>query len=369
MTTPEQDLKQTPLHTTHASLGARLVPYAGWSMPVQYDGIVAEHRAVRQHAGLFDVSHMGRLEITGPRALEATNRLVTNDLQRVADGHAVYACCCNAGGGILDDLILYRHSPSRVLVICNAANHQKIAGHFERELGSGATLTDISVATGLLALQGPEAASIALAVGLPEAVGLKRFSFCETNLLGFPVLVARTGYTGEDGFEIVVPAAELVACWGILLKAGSSRGLVPVGLGARDTLRLEACLSLYGHEIDEATNPLEAGLGFAVKLDKADFIGRSALAAAKSKPSERKLVGIEMRGRGIAREGYAVVDSSHQVIGRVTSGAPGPSVGRNIGLAYVPTSSSVVGTPLLVDCRGKFIEAEVVPTPFYRRSA
>jgi aminomethyltransferase len=310
---------------------------------------------------------MGRLEITGARALEAANRLITNDLQRVANGHAVYACCCQADGGILDDLILYRHSAERVLVICNAANHGKIASHFARELGSEARLADISSDTGLLALQGPESARIAKALGLSPAVGLEKFSFCEATLEGVTVLVARTGYTGEDGFEIVIPAASLVSSWKAILRAGEPYGVAPVGLGARDTLRLEACLSLYGHEIDETTHPLEAGLGFAVKLDKPEFIGKDALTRIKSQPLNRKLVGLEMRGRGIAREGYPIADASQLVIGRVTSGAPAPSLGKSIALGYVPTTSAAVGTTLMVDCRGKFVEAMIVPTPFYRR--
>ena len=368
VTTDPQPLKQTPLYGQHSSLGARLVPYAGWSMPVQYSGIVAEHTAVRRHAGLFDVSHMGRLEITGPRALEGANRLITNDLQRTADGHAVYACCCKDDGGILDDLIVYRHSSERIFVICNAANHQKIAGHFAKELGEGSKVTDLSLVTGLLALQGPESAAIAGELGLSQAVRLTRFSFCEDRLGTVPVLITRTGYTGEDGFEIVVPAADLVSCWNAILSKGAPRGLVPIGLGARDTLRLEACLSLYGHEIDEATHPLEAGLGFAVKLDKQDFVGKAALVKAKAEPSRRKLVGLVVLGRGIAREGYPILDLSRQVIGRVTSGAPGPSVGKNIALGYVPIASSSVGSSLLVDCRGKPVESEVVPTPFYRHA-
>lgn len=338
-------------------------------MPVQYSGIVAEHCAVRQHAGLFDVSHMGRLEITGSNALDSVNRLITNDLRRAVDGHAVYACCCKTDGGILDDLIVYRHSTQRVLVICNAANHRKIAAHFGRELGNNADLRDLSNDTGLLALQGPEAARIADALGLSFATALRKFSFSEGQLRNVPVLVARTGYTGEDGFELVIPATELVSCWNLVLEAGKPHGVVPVGLGARDTLRLEACLSLFGHEIDEMTNPFEAGLGFAVKLDKPDFIGKGALVNIQRTPMARKLVGIEMRGRGIAREGYPIADNSRQIIGKVTSGAPSPSLGKNVALGYVPTSSSAVGTTLFVDCRGKLVEAIVVPTPFYRRDA
>ena len=336
-------------------------------MPVLYSGIVAEHCAVRQNAGLFDVSHMGRLEITGRHALDAVDRLITNDLQHTADGRAIYACCCRSDGGILDDLIVYRHSVERILVICNAANHAKIAAHFASELGSDAQLADMSLATGLLALQGPESVKIADDLGLTKATKLARFSFCSETMGRVPVLVARTGYTGEDGFEIVVPTEDLITCWQSIMQAGMQCGIVPVGLGARDTLRLEACLSLYGHEIDETIHPFEAGLGFAVKLDNRDFIGRSALLRIKNEPPKRKLVGLEMRGRGIARENYKLQDGAGHVIGKVTSGAPGPTLGKNIALGYVPTRLEQFGSSVFVDCRGKAIEAEVVPTPFYKR--
>ncbi len=345
-----------------------MVAYAGWSMPVLYRGIVAEHCAVRQNAGLFDVSHMGRLDITGSRALNAVNRLISNDLQRVPDGRALYACCCRSDGGILDDLIVYRQSCEHILVICNAANHAKIAAHFAIELGDGASLSDLSRATGLLALQGPESVNVARALGFAKSVDLPRFSFCTETLGRATVMVARTGYTGEDGFEIVVPAEETPLCWQAIIEAGTPYGIVPVGLGARDTLRLEACLSLYGHEIDETTQPFEAGLGFAVKLDGRDFIGQSALLRISGEPPKRKLVGLAMRGRGIARENYKLLDGAGRVIGKVTSGAPGPTVGKNIALGYLPTDFARVGLPVFVDCRGKAVEAEVVPTPFYKRA-
>ena len=364
----DQPLKQTPLCAEHERLGARIVPYAGWKMPVQYAGIVAEHNCVRQQAGLFDVSHMGRLEITGPRALDAVNRLITNDLLRVPNGRAVYACCCRADGGILDDIIAYRHSPEHVLVVCNASNLDKILGHFESELGEGAHLVNLSPTTGLLALQGPRALDIINKVSQKPLTDLPKFSFASAKITDTDALVARTGYTGEDGFEIFIPAGDLAACWRSLLDAGKSYGISPIGLGARDTLRLEACLSLYGHEIDESIHPLEAGIGFAVKLDKSDFLGRTALLERKAQTSTRKLAGLMMTGRGVARDGYAVIDAQGHNLGRVTSGAPSPTLGRNIAMAYLPPALTAIGTTVQVDCRGKAVSAEVVPMPFYKRS-
>ena len=230
-------LKQTPLCREHERLGARIVPYAGWKMPLQYAGIVAEHRSVRQQAGLFDVSHMGRIEVSGPKAINAVNRLITNDLLRVQNGRALYACCCRQDGGILDDVIAYRYSPERILVVCNASNHDKILNHFGTELSESVDLLDLSSSTGLLALQGPLALEIANSVSSTLLSDLARFSFASTNILNIKTIVARTGYTGEDGFEIFVPESELLSCWQSLLDAGKTRGLSPIGLGARDTLR------------------------------------------------------------------------------------------------------------------------------------
>ena len=361
-------LRQTPLYSEHERLGARLVPYAGWKMPLQYAGIVAEHHAVRKQAGLFDVSHMGRLEITGPGALGAVNRLITNDLLSIPNGHAAYACCCRADGGILDDVIAYRHSPERILVVCNASNLEKIRNHFVLQLRDSARLVDLSATTGMLALQGPCAFEIIQKASGNQFSNLTRFSIASGKIAGTEVLVARTGYTGEDGFEVLIPANEIVACWQVLLDAGSTYGLAPIGLGARDTLRLEACLSLYGHEIDETIHPFEAGLAFAVRLDKSEFIGQSALRQYLSDGLKRKLAGIMMSERGVARENYPIMNESGQQIGSVTSGCPSPTLGRNIALAYLPPQMATVGTTVAVDCRGKSVAAQVVSTPFYKRS-
>ncbi len=348
-----------------------MVPYAGWEMPVQYQGVAAEHQAVRERAGLFDVCHMGELELRGPEAAAVVDGLITNDLGRARDGQALYTCCCDAQGGILDDLIIYRRSAERFLVVCNAANLAKIASHFSRAAEGRCSFEDLSPQTGLLALQGPRALEVLARAGCAledVATALPSFHFADTRVAGLPVTVARTGYTGEDGVELFCAAADAPALWSALLAAGEPLGLAPAGLGARDTLRLEARLSLYGNDIDETTNPLEAGLGWTVKLQAGDFIGKEALLAVQATGPTRKLVGFEMVGRGIARHGYPIVDEQGSTIGVCTSGAPGPTVGKNIGLGYVPTPLATVGTTLRVDCRGKVVEAVVVPTPFYRRA-
>jgi len=340
-------------------------------MPIQYAGISAEHRAVREAAGLFDVSHMGEIEVTGPDAVAAVNRLVTNDLGRAVDGQALYTCCCHERGGILDDLIVYRHAADRVLVVCNASNRSKIVPHFCKEASTpGATVRDVSDATALVALQGPRALDIlaAAGTGVDVAREIATFHFAPASVTDVACTVARTGYTGEDGVELFCAWADASRLWRALLEAGRSSGLLPTGLGARDTLRLEARLSLYGNEIDESTHPFEAGLGWTVKLDGDDFIGRDALREAKSRPLSRKLCGFEMVGKGIARHGYALLDEDGKAIGACTSGSPSPTLGRPIGLGYVPPDRAAIGSSLWVDCRGKRVAARVVRTPFYRRA-
>ncbi|MDH3623679.1 MAG: glycine cleavage system aminomethyltransferase GcvT [Myxococcales bacterium] len=360
-------LRETALIDEHLALGARLVPFAGWRMPVQYKGIKAEHGAVRTRAGLFDVSHMGELLIEGPDAVAAVDGLVTNDVSKLEVGQALYTVCCNDDGYILDDLIVYRLEDEKLLVVCNASNRNKIASHFRVHLGNELSFEDISDRWALLALQGPSAAAIMQDVGAPSAVtDLAPFRVCKAEITGVDVWVARTGYTGEDGFEIFCASEESVTVWRALLSAGKPHGLEPIGLGARDTLRLEARLALYGNDIDESTNPYEAGLGWVVKLDRNEFVGRTALRAIKEAGSDRRLVGFEMTGRGIARHGYPIVADGKQV-GTVTSGSPGPTVGKNIGLGYVPKALSRIGTALGIEIRGKVVDAVVVRTPFYKR--
>jgi aminomethyltransferase len=362
-------LSRTPIYPEHVRLGAKLVPFAGWEMPIQYQGIAAEHQAVRERVGLFDVSHMGELHVTGSFALAAVDALITNDLSKAEDGQAVYTCCCNAGGTILDDLIVYRRSPTDVLVVCNASNRAKISAHFREALRGKAEFKDESDETSLIAVQGPKALELLKKAGASiDPAGLKSFRFANATLLGKSVTLARTGYTGEDGAELFCKNTDAAALFGGLLEAGKELGAAPIGLGARDTLRLEARLSLYGNEIDETTNPIEAGLGWTVKLDKpGGFLGRDAIAAVKSQGPSRTVVGFEMVGRGIARHGYPLLSSDGTPVGVCTSGGPSPTLGKSIGLGYLPIGMSAVGTSFLVDCRGKSIEAVVVKPPFYKR--
>jgi aminomethyltransferase len=364
----DEALKRTPLFEKHQALGARLVPFAGWEMPIQYKGISIEHQAVRERAGLFDVSHMGELELRGERALELVNSLITNDIARAADGQATYTCCCNDAGTVLDDLIVYRRATNDVLVVCNASNRDKISAHFAAAARGVCEFEDISDKTALLALQGPQALAVLSRAGVSlDLASLKTFRFAPGTVAGISCVIARTGYTGEDGVELFCAWGDAVALWDALLRAGSALGIEPIGLGARDTLRLDARLSLYGNEIDETTNPLEAGLGWVVKLDKPDFRGKAALVAVKERGLQRILVGFEMTGRGIARHGYPLCDSEGKEFGLCTSGGPSPTLGKSIGLGYVPVASSAIGSELLVDCRGKKIPARIVKTPFYKR--
>jgi aminomethyltransferase len=363
-------LRRTSLYECHVALGGRIVPFAGWEMPVQYTGIVDEHEAVRTAAGLFDVSHMGELRMRGEWASHVVDYLVTNDAKKLADGQAMYTCACNEQGTILDDLIVYRHAQDDWLIVCNASNRDKMSAHFARAAKDHCDFADESDRTALIALQGPRSFDVLRAIG-GDAAGLSSlasFRFRAADIAGVRCTPSRTGYTGEDGVEIFCAWDDAPALWRGLMAAGKGLGIKPIGLGARDTLRLEARLSLYGNDIDETTNPIEAGLGWVVKVDKGDFVGRAALAKVKASPLPRKLVGFEVTGRGIARHGYPLVDSAGRKVGVCTSGSPGPTVGKNIGLGYLPASMSEIGSRFFVDCRGKSVEAVVVPTPFYKRA-
>lgn len=365
----EGPLKRTSLFDEHKALGARIVPFAGWEMPVQYAGILKEHAAVRERAGLFDVSHMGELELTGPDALALVDGLVTNDLKKLVDGQAQYTVCCNEAATILDDLIIYRRAAEQILIVCNAGNRDKISAHVgAAAAAAGVPFVDRSDELSLMALQGPAAQAIMVDAGAGSLAELAFFHLADGTVGGVDCLVARTGYTGEDGFELFCANADAPALWRALMAAGESHGIAPTGLGCRDTLRLEAKLSLYGNDIDETTNPYEAGLGWVVKLDKGEFVGRAALQKIKAGGLTRKLVGFEMTGRGTARHGYAILDGAGQPVGEVTSGSLGPTVGKNIGLGYLPKAMTKVGTEIGIQIRSKIIAAVVVKTPFYKRS-
>jgi aminomethyltransferase len=364
---PAVTLKRTPLHDSHKALGAKLVPFAGWEMPVQYAGIVEEHRTVRESAGAFDVSHMGEVRFRGPRAAQAVQRLVTNDVAALAEGRAMYTVMCLPTGGIVDDCIVYRHGADDYLIVVNASNTAKDYAWMRDQAGDLCAPVDESDATGLIAVQGPRAAEIVSTLaGRPLAAETVKNQLAWVTIAGVSCVAARTGYTGEDGFELFSPAEGTRAVWDALLAAG----VKPIGLGARDTLRLEARLSLYGNDIDETTTPYEAGIGWVVKLDAGDFIGKPALAAQKAAGVTRKLVGFVVRGRGIARHDYPIfAPGGDTPVGKVTSGTTAPSLGVAVGLGYVPTALAAPGTMLEIDCRGKRAAAEIVSGPFYRRQA
>lgn len=363
------ELKRTPLYPLYREHeGARCIDFGGWELPVQFGGIQAEHDAVRQQAGLFDVSHMGEVMVSGPGAQAYLQKLTVNDVSKLTDGKAQYSLMCYPDGGTIDDLLIYRISGDKYLVVLNAANIEKDLEWMEHHLIEGAQLDNLSDKTALIALQGPAAAAIMADAGLAEAVALKPFTFLpEVDVAGITAIISRTGYTGEDGFEMYVPAEHAPAVWSHLLAAGKPHGLVPIGLGARDTLRFEACLSLYGQELSADISPLEAGLTRFVKLDKGDFIGREALLRQQETGIPRKIVGIEMIDRGIPRTHYPLY-AGDTLVGEVTTGTRSPSLKRDLGLALVQTAYAEVGTELLIEIRGKKLKARVVATPFYRRA-
>ena len=362
---------QTPLFEAHRKLGAKLIDFGGWMMPVSYPaGIVEEHRATRNAIGVFDVSHMGEVHFRGPRAGEAVQRLIANDVAQLSDGGALYTVACHDSGGIVDDLIVYRLASDHYLLVVNASNIAKDFAWFSDHVGSFCDLSNASAETALIAFQGPAAARALAGLTTAPLADLKRMRFLrEAVLAGRPVTIARTGYTGEDGFEIFSSASDARPLWDALVDAAVARGGKPVGLGARDTLRLEARLPLYGNDLDDETTPLEAGLGWTVKLDAGDFIGHDALARQKAEGVQRKLAGFVMLGRGIARHGYPLLaEAGGPAIGRVTSGSYCPTVDKNVGLGYLPAALAEPGQRLTVDCRGRFVDAEVVKGPFYKRA-
>ncbi len=358
----DHPMRRTPLHAAHVRRGGRMVEFAGWKMPVYYTGILAEHRAVRERAGLFDVSHMGEIEVRGPRALAACQRLVTNDAAKLAPGGAQYAVLCKPSGGIVDDVIYTRLAADRYLFCVNASNEEKDF-RWMREQARDAEVVNRSAEFALLALQGPRAAAILQPLTAIALASLERFFTAEGEVAGARALVSRTGYTGEDGFEIYLAPADAERVWETLLSSGTGEGLVPVGLGARDTLRLEKALLLYGNDIDEETTPLEAGLGWVVKFDKGDFIGRDALARQKAAGPRRRLVGIRMDVGAPPRHGYRVLHEG-RAVGVVTSGTKSPTLGCGIALAMVERAVAEVGTRLEVEIRSRQHPAEVVPLPF-----
>lgn len=362
------DTQQTALVEEHERLGARLVDFAGWTMPIQYNGILSEHRAVRTAAGLFDLSHMAEFELSGPDAGAALAFALVGDARRLTAGRAHYSMMCAEDGGVLDDLIVYRLEEDRYLVVANAANAATVAGELgSRILDFDCRAVDRSAHTTLIAIQGPRSHDIVSPWCSADLTTLRYYSVAATNVFGIEALVARTGYTGEDGFELFVDWHDGPELWRALLDAGGPDGLLPIGLGARDTLRLEAGMPLYGQELDRTTTPYDAGLGRVVKLSKGAFVGRDALQAASSREPARRLAGLKLNGRGIARQGHRVATPAGEDVGVITSGTASPTLGSSVAMAYLTGRPREAGTPLRVDIRGRSVDAEVVALPFYRR--
>lgn len=358
---------QTALHDWHKGHGGRLVDFAGWAMPVQYTTIVDEHRAVRERAGLFDISHMGRILFSGPDVLPWIERVTTNHVARLAPGQIQYSLMVDDDGGVLDDILVYHAPDDGYSIVCNASNRAKVVNQLKsHKVGGPETqLLDWTMATTMIAVQGPKAEGILQRLCDAPLGGLGYYHAFSANVVSARCLVSRTGYTGEDGFEISFAEEMAVTIWEALLESGKADGIVPCGLGARDTLRFEASMPLYGHEMDEAVNPYAAGLGWAVKLDKGDFVGREALRALKANPG-RTRIGLSLEGKRIARQGATILFEGRPV-GVVTSGTFAPTLQRSLAMALVEPGTLTIGTSLNVDIRGHVEPAVVAPMPFYRR--
>ncbi|WP_245683820.1 glycine cleavage system aminomethyltransferase GcvT [Vulcanibacillus modesticaldus] len=362
-----EGLKRTPLYPLYEKYGAKVIDFGGWELPVQFTSILEEHQAVRERAGLFDVSHMGEVEVKGTDALKYIQKLITNDASKLVDGKALYSPMCYPDGGTVDDLLVYRYSENHYLLVINASNIDKDYNWFEENLEGDVTIKNISDQVAQLALQGPLAEKVLQKLTDLDLSTIKFFHFnSDVKLDGIKALVSRTGYTGEDGFEIYLSNEDAPKLWEKILEAGKEENILPCGLGARDTLRFEAKLPLYGQELSENITPIEAGLGFFVKLDKGEFIGRGVLADQKENGAPRKLVGIEMIERGIPRSHYPVY-VGEEVIGEVTTGTQSPTLKKNVGLALIKSEYADIGNELFIGIRNKKVKAKVVNTPFYKR--
>jgi len=351
----------------HKALGARLIPFGGWEMPVEYSGIAKEHTAVRTAAGLFDVSHMGEFEIRGPEALDLMQYVTTNDVTKLVDGQAQYSAMAYPHGGVVDDVLVYRRNAENFMLVVNAANRAKDLEWINSHNRLDASVEDVSAEFTLLALQGPKAIEILQPLTDTPLHNIGYYHFTCAKVLNVDAIVSRTGYTGEDGFELYFSAANSEPVWKGILDAGTPLGLLPAGLGARNTLRLEARMLLYGNDMDGTTSLLEAGLGWIVKFEKGEFIGRDALLKQKKEGVKRRLVGFEMLGRDIARDHYPAFIHNREV-GHVTSGSPSITLKKNIGLVYLPAEHASIGITFQVSVRSKLSEARVVRTPFYKRA-
>jgi glycine cleavage system T protein (aminomethyltransferase) len=360
-------LRTTPLNAVHRRMGARMVDFGGWDMPVQYSGVLDEHRAVRQSVGLFDVSHMGEIEIRGPEALQLVEHVTTNAVSNLRTGQAQYSALLYEHGGFVDDILVHKVADDHYFLCVNASNQDKDYAHIAGHNRFDAKVENAGDRYAQLAIQGPRALETLQKLTAVDLASIRGYHFTDGRVSNTMARIARTGYTGEDGFEIYIAPEEAARVWQQILVAGSEFGIKPAGLGARNTLRLEAKMALYGHEIHASITPWEADLAWIVKLDKGDFMGRDALLKQKEQGVTRKLIGFEMKGRGIGRDGYEVaVDGTGA--GWVTSGGPAPSLNRNIGLCYLPLQKAEIGRTIQVIVRGEGVEAVTVPTPFYKRA-
>lgn len=360
-------LKRTPLHAAHLLHNARMVDFGGWEMPVQYAGIIQEHQAVRTSVGLFDVSHMGEIEVRGPQALDLVNYVATNDASRLKPGQAHYSGLLYETGCFVDDILVHCVSPTHYFLCVNASNQDKDYEHIAAHNQFDCEVENAGPRYAQIAVQGPRAADVVNRVTREDVSSLRYYWFLDGEAAGHPARIARTGYTGEDGFELYVEPSAAEPLWRALLAAGAAYGIQPCGLGARNTLRMEAGMALYGHEIDASITPLEAGLAWIVKFDKGDFIGREILERQRREGVKRKLAGFEMTGRGIGRDGYEV-HLDGEAAGWVTSGGPSPTLNKNIGLCYLPAAAAGPGRTIEIIIRGRPVAAVTVPTPFYKRA-
>lgn len=361
-------MNRTPLYEEHKKLGAKIVPFAGWEMPLSYSGVLEEHRATRSAVGLFDVSHMGRIDLTGPAAVELLDRVATSPVKKLSVGGMQYALACNEQGGILDDIMIYRFGEERYFVCANASNAEKIFQWLTKKAAglSGVAVTDRSADLAQVAVQGPRSRELMKPITAADLDRLKLRHCIETKLAGVPMLMSRSGYTGELGYELYLPADRAREVWETLVHKGSTYGLKPCGLGCRDTLRLEMGYPLYGNDMDETTTPIEASLDFAVDLEKTDFIGREVMARQRETGISRKLIGFELVQRGVPRHGHRILSDGKE-IGIVTSGNHSPSLNKGIGMGYVQTTFAEPGGKIQIDIRGNAVPAIIVERPFYRK--
>jgi aminomethyltransferase len=361
------ELKKTPLNEIHRASKAKMVDFGGWDMPVQYTGIIDEHQTVRTAVGLFDVSHMGEIEVTGPQALDLVNYVATNNAAKLKTGQAHYSGLLYEHGGFVDDILVHKVADDHYFICVNASNQDKDYEHIAAHNKFDCKVENAGPRYAQIAIQGPKGPATLQKLTKTDLTAIKYYHFTDGEVSGTPARIARTGYTGEDGFEIYIAPAESPRIWNELLEAGKEFGIKPIGLGARNTLRLECKMALYGHEIDASINPYEADLAWIVKLDKGDFVGRAVLEKVKAEGVKRMLVGFEITGRGIGRDGYEIQVDGAQA-GWVTSGGPAPTVNKNIGLCYLPVTMAEPGRTIQVMVRNQPVDAVTVPTPFYKRA-